>query len=189
MLSDTGRDPATYRPTMTTARTLVAIGFVLTACGGSAATTTTTTTPATTTSTTTDLVAEARAIVIAQYADLALADDLYITEEEALCAGGLVADGLPLEEFVALAEQGVDVTPDSVALERLTPDALASCIAPPRYLAAIIGEESVEARRSCLEAGLGADARVGRDLLFALLSGEVPQDLEAIVQDAVAACP
>lgn len=157
------------------------------ACGGSA---TPTTTPLPSTlPPTTDPLAEARETVVAGYTELALADDLYITQEEAECAGGIVADALPLDELVARAEEGITDVPDGTDVAGLTPEAFAACIDPARYLSAIIGEGGTADRTRCLDAVLRDDPRLDRRFLLGLLSGESPEDLGAVVQDAVADCP
>lgn len=167
-------------------RSLVVLLVLAAACGGS----TTATTPLPTSlPPTADPIAEARATVVAGYTELALAGDLYITEDEARCAGGIVADALPLDELVARAEAGITDVPDDADVAGLTPEAFASCIDPARYLAAIIGDGSPAERIACLEARLDEDDRLDRDFLLGLLSGDTPDDLGATVQDAIAACP
>lgn len=167
----------------------IVLVVALAACSGGTGTTSTPIPPLDPTTSTADPVAEARATVVAGYTELALADDLYITEAEAECAGGIVADALPLEELVARAELGIEGAPDGTDLTGLTPEAFAACIDPARYLSAIIGEGDPPERQACLREVLGGDRRVDRALLLALLSGETPEDLGAAVQDAIVGCP
>lgn len=167
----------------------IVLALVAAACSAGPPTTSTPLPPLESSTSTNDPVAEARATVVAGYTELALADDLYITEAEAECAGGIVADALPLEELVARAEQGITATPDGTDVTGLTPEAFAACIDPARYISAIIGDDDPAERRECLQQLLDADARVDRDFLLALLSGATPDDLGAVVQDAILGCP
>lgn len=178
----------TYGHLMLVSTRWIMLTVVVASCSGGPPATSTPLPPLEST-TTPDPVAEARATVVAGYAELALADDLYITAAEAECAGGIVADALPLEELVARAEQGIEGTPEGTDVTGLTPEAFAACIDPARYLSAIIGDGDPAARQECLRDGLGADRRVDRAFLLALLSGDTPDDLGSVVQEAIVTCP